>query len=244
MVTCEGLKAALAIAQTGGFVLTGVLSALVAALAWLTKQGVSGAAWHYRRRQREREIVLALRAEIMSNLEFEQVYADPDTIGRMVATMERHKVWSSSFIPYVTIDPRDLVMDKVSNELTVLPAILLPAIVRYYNISGSLAVQLGDLRSESFRVIGIDRQIHAFKLIGKVADDSCQAGNAALRLIDGYLVKPSPKAILTFTFAICVFIIFLHSGLDVVYYAKSEIKQAVILASSCDSFLTFSKSVK
>jgi hypothetical protein len=233
-MTCEGIKTLLMVVQTSGFILTGVLSALVAALAWLTKQGVSGAVWIYRRRQREREIVLALRAEIMSNLSFEEVYADPDVIGKIVATMKRHKAWSDSFMPYVAVDPRDLVMDKVSNELTVLPATLLPSIVKYYNLSGALAVQLSDLRSDAFKSIGIDRQIGVFEDIKPAAIESCDAGQAALRLIDGYLVKPSRGAIITSTIVLSAAIVAVHMLQEAYEHINSLISAAAISASTCD----------
>jgi hypothetical protein len=126
------------------------LGIVAAAFAWIANNFISWCAWQIGRSIKRYDTMKALRAEISSNSQSEQNYADPEAAEVLIASLRADIGPFKPLIPYVAVIDRNVVFDNVSVSLSLLPAKAAADVVAYYNLTDGLTAQLMDFRSETF----------------------------------------------------------------------------------------------
>jgi hypothetical protein len=134
------------------------LGIVAAAFAWIANNFISWCAWQIGRSIKRYDTMKALRAEISSNSQSEQNYADPEAAEALIASLRADIGPLKPLIPYVAVIDRNVVFDNVSASLSLLPAKAAADVVAYYNLTGGLTAQLMDFRSETFARLSHERQ--------------------------------------------------------------------------------------
>ncbi|MBE7183335.1 MAG: hypothetical protein INR68_02870 [Methylobacterium mesophilicum] len=99
-----------------------------------------------RREEKVRDYITALRAEIRChNFRWTEAEA-AEHLAAITARIEG----ASSYTPFVPRDAGNKIYDAIANEIHLLPAEAIDAVVRYYAQTHSVAEMVEDLRSETY----------------------------------------------------------------------------------------------
>lgn len=134
--------------------LAAVIGAGVVGLGWLVTELRGRMAARRNRRERERDVQMALMAEIEPNLETLELFDLSEYLERLTDRMRA----DASFIPFVPQERNDTVFLSMVSEIHVLPEPVIKPVVRYYSQLFAIDGMIDDLRSEGFRALSPERR--------------------------------------------------------------------------------------
>jgi hypothetical protein len=170
-------------AWIGPAIIAALISAMVTAMGWYASHVSHRRIESARRRERVRDVQIAVRAEIRSHRawlqSFDTEHLSGDTAAR-IRSME-------GYTPFVPREIETFVFNAVVAEIHILPSAVIDEIVRYYRQVYVLGRLADDLRSERFSSLEAGRKAEMYEdYIGigvyalDLADETIEALNASL----------------------------------------------------------------
>lgn len=166
----------------GPAIVAAVISSLISVAGWIVSYNLDHRRERVRRLERVRDFLIALRAEIRSELhnlkstDFEAHYSQI----KANYSDETYSVSVSTPAPHV-------VFDAIVKEIQILPAIVIDPIVIYTRQRHAIESLVGDMRSERFSKLPSDRQLAMYrdyidlkKHLLELAETSVEVLSAAL----------------------------------------------------------------
>lgn len=169
-----------AIGDGAGTVIAAVVAANVAVLGWLGQAVVAGLVWDYRRRTRELELVIALRAEIEACLPLLDLYADSRTVG----AIEKELLDRPNYRIFIPLDREYFVFERVKDDLSLLPEATISPIVKFYDAIGSFDTLIASFQEGRFEAFPVDRKTSYVRHMRTVSMDIAGDARVALAAID------------------------------------------------------------
>lgn len=131
--------------------LSAAIGAFVVACGWLVSELRGRSAARRLRRERERDVQMALLAEIEPYVEALELFDLEDHLDKMLDRMRA----DDSYRPVVPTEKNDTVFRAVLPEVHVLPEAVIKPVVRYYSQIFAIEAIIDDLRSNRFATMAL-----------------------------------------------------------------------------------------
>ncbi|GHD15196.1 hypothetical protein ACFOEZ_16595 [Tianweitania populi] len=142
-------------AWIGPALLAAVIAGLVNVAGWYVTYARERRLESERRREKVRDYLTALRAEIRAhNFRWTKAEADEDLVA-----MERKLQADPRFTAFVPKEAESIIFPTIARELHILPGDVIDPVVRYQRQLASLAFIVEDLRSTGYAELAADRKL-------------------------------------------------------------------------------------
>lgn len=166
-------------------ILVGSIAALVGAASWLGRSAVAGFLWYFGKRSREIERMIALQAEIKTNLPFQASIANDEFVRNVHHRLDKDQ----SYRFFVPVYREDIVFDTIKKDITDLPAGPIDDVVDYYNQSNGLDVILTRLEEPRFESFDVERRKSIVTALSNAAEGVIKSGNKAISTLEAQIVR-------------------------------------------------------
>lgn len=158
-----------------------LIGALAVALGWLVTALRERAGVRRRRRQRERDVRMALAAEVKA---YVAGLRDSDPLERWREVTTRMEA-EPDYVPMVPSERADTVFTALARELPVLPEGAIDPVVRHYSHLAVIEAFVEDLRSERYRGLSHRDRIEMYTDYISLKLEARRFGEAAVAALRG-----------------------------------------------------------
>jgi hypothetical protein len=145
-----------------------------------------------RRRQRQRDLMIAFRAELLSIAARYQDF-DFDGLADATATKVETADQGSPFFPFVPRFSDALLWKSLATELPLLPEKAIETLVLYHDTRAALQLFVGDMNSEAFTDLSAHRRAHAYRDYVEILKSLHFYASTTIERIDENLATDTPQ---------------------------------------------------